>query len=220
MTNALHRPRRGSCLPILLLGLALMGLIILIISLASLFTSNAGTAVSDFDREVNELLTNAKSFEAPGRIEVPLEQGGALVLISPDGTVGDKRIGRPPASVAYTVKVTNAAGNAVEVEASNMPRNPSAAFELLGWFKVNAAETYAIEVQTADGSATPAAIMVCAGDQSQIDVVVNGLTAIGKVAFGICGSVCGIVFMLAFGIPAIIIRLRKSRQAPDPALEL
>jgi hypothetical protein len=32
--------------------------------------------------------------------------------------------------------------------------------------------------------------------------------------------VCGIVFMLAFGIPAIIIRLRKSRQAPDPALEL
>jgi len=68
MKNALHRPRRGSCLPILLLGLALMGLIILIISLASLFTSNAGTAVSDFDREVNELLTNAKSFEAPGRI--------------------------------------------------------------------------------------------------------------------------------------------------------
>jgi hypothetical protein len=193
-----------------------MGLLILIVSLASVFTSNAGTAVSDFDREVDTLLAGAHSFEAPGSIDLPLEQGGGLVLISPDGTVGDTRIGRPPANVGYTVTVRNAAGTAVAVEASNMPRNPSAALELLGWFKVDEPGTYSIDVRTSDGSTTPAAIMVCAGTQSQVDVVVDGLTAIGKVALGICGSVCGLGFMIAFGIPAIILRVRKSRKQRDP----
>ena len=164
-----RRPARGSCLPLLLLVFAIIGLLILIVSLALVFTANAGDNLAKFEKELQVLQADATSFEAPGTLEMHLEPGGALVLISPDGSVGDKRIGRPPANVSYTLTVKSSAGAPVPIEASNMPRNPSAAFELLGWFSVGRADTYTIEVRTADGSPTPAAIMVCAGDQAQVD---------------------------------------------------
>lgn len=211
-----RRPARGSCLPIILLAFAVIGLLILIASLALMFTANAGDNLAKFEKELQVLQADATAFEAPGTLELALEPGGALVLISPDGSVGDKRIGRPPANVSYTLTVTSSAGAPVPIESSNMPRNPSAAFELLGWFSVGRADTYTIEVRTTDGSPTPAAIMVCAGDQTQIDTVVAGLGAIGKVAGGICGAICGLVVLLGFGIPALVLRLR--RRKPD-ALE-
>lgn len=204
--------RRGNCAFQILLALAVIAALVAVGGLVSMLTSGAGDAVTALETEIKTIAQNSQTFEAPGTTTVELAQGGAMLALHPDGMVGDKKIGVPPANVNYTFTVTDSAGNPVKFAPNNAPRNPQSPFEMFGLFEVESAGTYTIEAKTTDGSTTPAAIMVAAADQATADRLANAGLAIVQGFAGGCFAICGCLTAIAFVIPAIIVR-KKAKAA-------
>jgi len=204
--------RRGNCAFQILLALAVIAALLAVGGLVSILTSGAGGAMSTLETEIKTIVQNSQTFEAPGTATVELSAGGAMLALNPDGMVGDKKIGVPPANVNYTFTITDADGNPVEFDANNGPRNPQSPFEMFGFFEVKSAGAYTIEAKTSDGSTTPAAIMVAAADQATADRLANAGLAIVQGFAGGCFAICGCLTAIAFVIPAIIVR-KKAKAA-------
>lgn len=215
MTRPAHR-RRGSCAVTALLWLAVIALLLLIVGLAGLFTSNAATAFNDVKAKFTELSAKSTKFEAPAKVEIDLPEGGAIIAFAPDGTVGDKRIGMPPPQVSYSVTITDPEGKGVTVERNNSPRNPGSPFEIIGFFKTKSAGKYSVEVKPADGSDTPAAIMVAGGGEEDIQSIANSATSILQGFGSGCLAICGLIGLVGFGVPALVLRARAKKVQPDP----
>lgn len=204
--------RRGNCAFQILLGLAVIAALVAVGGLVSMLTSGAGDAVTALETEIKTIVQSGQTFEAPGTATLELAAGGAMLALHPDGMVGDKKIGVPPANVNYTFTVTDSAGNPVKFEPSNTPRNPQSPFEWFGLFEVESAGTYTIEAKTTDGSTTPAAIMVAAADTAAVDRIKASVASLGWAALGACLAPCGCLTAIAFVIPAIIVR-KKAKAA-------
>lgn len=210
--------RRGNCLFQVLLAVAVLSILVSVFGIISMLTSGAGDAVSALETEIKSIAANSQTFEAPGTATVELAEGGAMLALHPDGMVGDKKIGVPPANVNYTFTITDADGNSVKFDANNAPRNPQAPFEMFGVFETKAAGTYTIQSKTSDGSETPAAVMVAAADKATAERLANAGLAIFKGVGGGCLTVCGCLAALAFGIPALIVRKKAKASAADATL--
>ena len=209
------QPRRGNCLLQALLGLAVLGLVLVIVGVVGMFMSGAGSAVSGLAAKLGTLAEHATVFEAPGTKQLELDVGGGIIALSPKGMVGDKRIGTPPADVTFAVTMTGPEGKPVKLEANNAPRNPTSPFEVLGAFELDSKGLYTIEVKPSDGT-TPAAIMVGAAGKDDVELFKSGITAVSQGLLGACGAGCGGLMFLAFGIPALIMSLRAKKQRTDP----
>lgn len=199
-----------------LLCLAVIALLLLIVGLVGLFTSNATTAIKDVETKIKELSAKSTKFEAPAKVEVDLPQGAAIIAFEPEGRVGDKRIGMPPPGVSFSVTVTDPDGKAVEVNRSNSPRTPGSPFELIGAFKTSAPGKYSVEVKADDGSSTPAAIMVAGGSEEDVEGIANAAVSILQGFGSGCLSICGLIGLVGFGVPALVLRARAKKAQPDP----
>jgi hypothetical protein len=214
--QATHQ-RRGNCLFQILLALAVLCVLVAVAGIVSMLTSGAGKAVTDLQSEIKTIAANSDTFEAPGTATVELESGGAMLALHPDGTVGDKKIGVPPANVTYVFTITGPDGNPVKFDANNQPRNPQAPFEMFGVFEAKTAGAYTIEAKTSDGSATPAAIMVAAADEATAERLASAGLAIFKGIGGGCLSICGCLAAIGFAIPAFFVRRKAKASAEAPA---
>lgn len=212
-------PRRGSCLFQTLIGLALVGLLLLIVGVVGMATSGAGAAAQGLKAQIDSFREHATVFEAPASIELDLGQGGALVALAPDGMVGEKKLGTPPANFGYLVAVTDADGKSVQVEGPRGNRSPGAPFEVLGTFAVETAGRYTIKVTGTSEDAPNAAIMVAAASAEEIEALTTNAVSLFQFGGSACFSICGLVALLGFGIPALIVRARAKR-TPDPVAQL
>lgn|GEM_PF-1286676 len=210
--------RRGNCLFQALLAVAVLSFLVSVFGIISMLTSGAGDAVTALETEIKTIAANSQTFEAPGTATLELAEGGAMLALHPDGMVGEKKIGVPPASVNYTFTITDADGNAVKFDANNAPRNPQSPFEMFGLFETKAAGAYTIEAKTTDGSDTPAAIMVAAADKATAERLANAGLALFKGVGGGCLALCGCLAALAFGIPALIVRKKAKASSQDATL--
>lgn len=208
---------RGNCLVQLLFALAVIGLLLLIVGVVGMFTSNASSALQNMQTQIQKLMDSSTVFEAPASIELELTEGGGIVALAPNGMVGDKRIGTPPVGVGYTVTIKDAEGKAIKYDPNSAPRSPGSPFEILGVFETKAKGRYTIEVKTSDGSETPAAIMVAAASKEEAEQLANAGVSILQGFGGACAAGCGFLLFVGFGIPALIVRARAKRSAqPDP----
>ncbi|MDI9404250.1 MAG: hypothetical protein QM516_10295 [Limnohabitans sp.] len=207
--------RRGNCAFQILLALAVIAALLAVGGVVSMLTSGAGDAVTVLETEIKTIAQNSQSFEAPGTATVELAEGGAMLALHPDGMVGDKKIGVPPANVSYNFTITDADGNAVKFEANNAPRNPQAPFEMFGFFQAKKAGAYTIEAKTSDGSDTKAAIMVAAADEATAQRLANAGLALVKGVGGGCLAVCGCLAAIALAIPAFFVRKKAKAAAHD-----
>ncbi len=197
-------PRRGNCAFQVLLGLAVLALLVAIYGAVSALTSGVGDAF----KSIQTIISTSNAMEAPGTAKVTMPQGGGLLAFHPDGKVGDKIIGRPPANVTYTVSITGPDGTTVPFQKNTAPRDPNSPFEMLGFFETETDGEYSFDVQASDGS-TPAAIMIASADSTTAKALGSSFAS----AFGgSCLTICGCTAALAFGIPALIVR-RKAKNA-------
>jgi hypothetical protein len=205
-------PRRGNCLTGLVIGLAVLGVLLLIGGAIAYLSFNPHEALTKLQADVKALSDGATAIEAPGSVEVELASGGAAFILSPSGTVGDKVIPTPPASVSYTITVTAPDGSPVKVEANTAPRNGTEPFYFFGFCELKTEGTYKIDVAASDGS-TPAAILATRASQEELQRLLSeGLRASGGVLGG-CGALCGLAMAVVFGVLALFMR-KKSK--PDP----
>lgn len=214
------RARRGSCLLWVLVGFAVLGLVLVIAGIAAMLTSGAGEAVTRMEAQIKAFADRAQAFEAPGGREVELSEGGGLVIVSPNGKVGDKVIGMPSPSTDVSVTITDPDGQPVKFDATQGQRSASRAnqpFQLIGVFETAKSGTYRIEAKTSDGSAV--ALSVVAGSKDQIDAMLGTVGAMAQGGIGFCGAICGVGLLLGFGIPALVIRARARKAPPDPLAE-
>jgi hypothetical protein len=58
--------------------------------------------------------------------------------------------------------------------------------------------------------------MVAAGTQEEAKELANSGVAILQGLGGGCVTICGLLMLLAFGIPALVMRIRAKRARPDP----
>ena len=208
MRRKLLRHRRGNCLFPALLGLAIVGLVLAVVGVVTLLNSGAAGLAA----RVEQLMKDAQAFEAPGLKDVDMKADGAgLVLVSPDGKVGDKVVGMPAPSTEITIKITGPDGAETKFEAFPGPRDPSSPIQLLGIFETATEGRYRIDASTNDGSSVP--ISVAAGSKEDVRQIASTLAS---GFFGLCGAVCGLGLLVAFGIPALIVRLKSRAKAPDP----
>ncbi|MFM1868701.1 MAG: hypothetical protein RL591_2109 [Planctomycetota bacterium] len=210
--------RRGNCLFQALLAVAVLSFLVSVFGIISMLTSGAGSAVTALETEIKSIAANSQTFEAPGTTTVELAEGGAMLALHPDGMVGEKKIGVPPASVNYTFTITDAEGQPVKFDANNAPRNPQSPFEMFGLFETKTAGAYTIEAKTTDGSSTPAAIMVAAADKATAERLASAGMALFKGVGGGCLALCGCIAALAFGIPALIVRKKAKASSQDATL--
>ena len=212
--------RQGTCLTQILIAFALIGVLIFIVGIVSMATSEAGKGIADLQTQIKALTDRATVFEAPASIEVELEKGGGMVAFSPSGIVGDKRIGPPPAGINYTVTITASDGTALPFQRNNGARNPGAPFEMLGMFETSAKGRYRFDVRADDGSATPVAIMVAAASKDEAEALFAPVGAILKGIGGGCASVCGLLMFIGFGIPWIVVSMAAKRARREQAERL
>ena len=206
--------RRGACLFQALLGLAVIGILLLVGGIVSLATSDVGAAAKNLGAEITGIVEGSTVMEAPGSVEIELPQGGGIVAFQPDGAVGGKRIGPPPIGVTFNVKITGGDGEVLKFEAKQAPRNPGAPFEMLGFFEVEKQGKYTFDVRASDGSDTPAAIMIAATDKASAERMAQSGIALLQGFSGGCVAVCGLFLALGCGIPVLIMRKRSKK--PDP----
>jgi hypothetical protein len=204
--------RRGNCLFMTLVGLAVIGGLVLIGGLGLFVANGPTTAASDLKTQVTEMFAHATPLEAPGTFDVELKKGGAAFFLSPDGKVGEKVIPIPPASVSYTVAVKDPEGNAVQFDPNTSPRTGSEPFYLLGFCKTDKDGKYSISLSASD-STTHAAIVVAPATSEEFEGVMKKVGAIALGFGGACGAICGLAMLLVFGLIAFFVR-RKAR--PDP----
>ena len=204
--------RRGNCLFMTLVGLAVIGLLLLVGGTIAFFVSNPTKAIQDAANSVQAFAANSTALEAPGTFEVELKAGGAGFILSPDGEVEDKVIPTPPANVTYTFTVTDADGTSIKIEPNQAPRRGNEPFYFFGFCEIPADGIYTIEVQASDGT-TPAAILATPATAAEIEELgkAAGAAAIGGA--GGCGAICGLVLLLVGGIGALFAR-KKSQQDP------
>ena len=195
------------------MGLAVVGFLLLVGGVIFMLTSDAMSAVADVQKQISNFTEKATTFAAPGSEEVEFDVGGGVVMLSPGGTVGDKTIGTPPSDVTFTVTITDATGTAVEFAPNRSPRQPGAPFELIGFFETPTKGLYKIDVQTSTG--VPAAIMVAAGTEEDVNKLAGSAGQIAAGAGGLCAAGCGGIMLLGFGIPALIVRA-KAKKRVDP----
>ncbi|MFZ9914900.1 MAG: hypothetical protein ACO3IB_06115 [Phycisphaerales bacterium] len=207
-----HSIRRGNCLFQAIVGLAILGLLVAIFGIVSMLTSGASDAVKDFEKQLQSIMDTATTIKAPGQTSIELKQGGAMVAVLPSGDVGGEKIGAPKAGVTFTVTVTDPSGGPVKFEKGNQSPQSGAPFELLGVFEAKSEGAYTVDVQSSDGS--PAAIMIAAGTQEDIDKAMNSGLAILKGVGGGCLTICGAGLAVVFGVVALIMRLRKPKADP------
>jgi hypothetical protein len=196
----------------LLAALAILGAILLIVGAIIAATSGGIGAFSSLKKQFEAFAASAQTFEAPGVGEYEFKKGGAMVMLHPDGQVGDRRIGTPDWKVDFEVTVTDIDGNAVPYERNEAQRQPGAPFELLGFFEIPEDGVYRIDVATSDG--TPAAIMVGSGTSEEVETMLASFLSFMWGVVGGCFSACGCVILLAFGVPALV--LGRSRPKVDP----
>jgi len=206
--------RRGSCGLQILAALAILAVILLIVGVVGFIVSGPSSAASQFEAQLKKFTESATVFEAPGSKEIEFKAGGGVVMLSPEGMVGDKRIGTPPSSVTLDVKIESADGKALKFERNTAPRNPAAPFELIGFFKVDADGTYTVTVTPSDGS-TPAAILVGAGTEQEVASLLSSVAALLTATVSGCVGICGLVGVMAFGIPALVMWRSKRRQQQE-----
>ncbi len=202
----------------ILAAFAVIGVLLMVGGIVSLLTSGAGQAMTDIQTSIETFVADAKTFEAPGELEVELPAGGAIVALAPDGKVGDKQIGTPHPSVEYTVTIKGPDGNDVKFEANSQPRSSGAPFALLGFFETKEADLYKISATTENADDPHAAISVAAGTEKQVEALMNNALALLQGFGGGCFAACGVILALVCGIPALIMRKRK--KAPDPLAQL
>lgn len=208
MNRASPRHRRGNCLFPALLGIAILGLVLAIVGVVTLLNSGAGGLAS----RIEKFTQDAQTFEAPGFKDVDLKAGGGgLVLISPDGKVGDKVVGLPAPSTEITIKITGPDGSPVPFEPLEGRRDGSAPIQILGGFEATKDGRHQFEATTSDGSSAPLSIV--AGSKEDVEQFAATITS---GFFGICGTVCGLGLLVAFGIPALIVRMKARAKTPDP----
>lgn len=205
-------PRRGSCLSNTLIGLAIVGLLVLIAGAITFVVTGPSKAGSDFATKLEAVISDSTVVQAPGSTEIGFKAGGAAFLLWPNGEVGDKTIPMPPTSVSYTVTVTDADGTELKTEPNLAPRGPADPLYLISALEIPKDGVYTVNVTASDGS-TPAAILAGAAGKKDLEELVRfGMAAsIGWV--GGCTAVCGLAMLLVFGIAGMI--ARKSAQ-PDP----
>ena len=208
----MHCTRRGNCLFQAIVALAVIGFLVATFGIVSMLTSGAGDAVKDFEKQLQTMMDTATTIKAPGQASIEMKQGGAMVAVLPSGDVGGEKIGAPKEGVTFTVTVTDPSGNPVKFEKGNQSSQAGAPFELLGVFEAKSEGAYKVDVQSSDGS--PAAIMVAAGTQEDIDKAMNTGLAILQGIGGGCLTICGAGAAVVFGGVALFMRLRKPK--PDP----
>jgi hypothetical protein len=206
------QPRRGSCLSNALIGLAVVGLLLLIAGAVTFVAMGPSKAGSDFATKLQAVITDSTVVEAPGSAEIEFKAGGAAFLLWPNGQVGDKTIPMPPSSVSYTVTVKDADGNELKTEPNRAPRGPADPLYLISALEIPKDGVYTVDVTASDGS-TPAAILAgAAGKKDLEELARTGITA--SIGWGGgCTAVCGFAMLLVFGIAALL--ARKSAK-PDP----
>lgn len=215
-----HTHRRGNCLFLTLVGLAVLGLLVLIASLVAAVTSKPGEAVQQLESQIQTLAESATRLEAPGSAEVELAKGGVMVLLAPDGEVDGKKISTPGGSVQFDVTITGEDGTEVKVEAMRQPRDPNSPFAVLAAAEIPADGTYTVDVRETGGGETPAAILVAGGSQADLEAMGESAGELAKFAGGACGGVCGLVLLLGCGIPALVIAIRRRKPKVDPLAQL
>lgn len=205
-------PRRGNCLTGLVVGLAVLGLLLLIAGAVAFVSFNPSAALKQLQTDVTALADGATAIEAPTTVEIDMKPGGAAFILSPSGKVGDKVIPTPPAGVAYTISVIDPAGDPVKVEANTAPRNGTEPFYFFGFCELKTEGVYKITVAASDGS-TPAAILATRASPEELKRLVNEGVRASIGGLGACGGICGLAMFVVFGVIALFIR-KKSQ--PDP----
>lgn len=195
-----------------LVGLAVIGLLLLIGGAITFFVTSPAKALGDVGTAVQSLAESATALEAPGTFEVEFKAGGAAFILSPSGEVGDKVIPTPPANVMYTFAVTDAEGNSIRVEPNQAPRRGNEPFHFFGFFEVPADGVYKVDVQASDGS-TPAAILAAAATKAELEQLGSAVASAAIGGAGGCGAICGLVLLLIGAIGALFVRKKAQ---PDP----
>ena len=204
--------RRGNCLTSALLGLAVIGLLLLLAGAITFFVTEPSKVSSDFAAKLRAVVEDSTVIEAPGRAEIEFKAGGAAFLLSPDGRVGEKVIPLPPTGVSYTVTVTDAAGTALAIEPNRAPRGPADPIYLICALEIPADGVYTVDVTASDGS-TPAAILAGAAGKKDLEELLRSGTVALVGWSGGCTAICGLAMLLVFGIAAI---LARNSSKPDP----
>lgn len=207
-----HPPRRGNILLVILIGLSLIGALLLVAGVVTFLVANPSKAASDLENQFKAFVENSTPLEAPGSFEVEIKKGGAAFFLSPDGKVGDKVIPIPPADISYSVAVTDLDGNPMKFEANRVPRGANDPFYYMGFCETAKDGKYKIKIDASD-SKTKAAVVVAPGSKEELAGLMG---ALGKAAIGVsggCAAICGLLALLCFGIPALIVR---KRSRPDP----
>jgi len=208
MRRTLLRHRRGNCVFPALLGLAIVGLVLAVVGVVMLMNSGAAGLAA----RIEQFMKDAQTFEAPGLKDIDMKADGAgLVLINPDGKVGDKVVGLPSPKTEITIKVKGPDGTDVKFDPFEGGRDPSSPIQLLGVFEAANEGRYQVDASTNDGSS--AAIAVVAGSKEDAEQIAS---TIASGFFGLCGTVCGLGLFVAFGIPALIVLMKSRAKAPDP----
>jgi hypothetical protein len=216
----LHTHRRGNCLFLTLVGLAVVGLLVLVVSLVAAITSKPGEAFEKLESKFQTLAEGATRLEAPGSAEIDLAEGGVMVLLAPDGEVDGKKIGTPRGTVQFDVRIIAEDGTEVEVESIRETRDPNSPFAVLAAAEIPADGTYLVDVRETGGGQTPAAILIAGGSQADMDAMGESAGELAKFAGGACGGVCGLVLLLGCGIPALVISIRRRKAPVDPLAQL
>lgn len=205
-------PRRGSCLANALIGLAVIGLLLLIAGAVTFVALGPSKASGDFTAKLQAIIADSTVMEAPGSAEIEFKAGGAAFIFSPNGQVGDKTIPTPPTNVSYTVTVTDADGNELESEPNLAPRGPADPIYLISALEIPKDGVYTVNITASDGS-TPAAILAGAAGKKDLEELGRTGTAALVGWTGGCTAICGLAMLLVFGIAAML--ARKSAK-PDP----
>lgn len=197
--------RRGSCLFEALLGIAIIGLLLLVAGTIAFFIWNPKSALESVTAKVKAIARDSVTFEAPGSMEVDLKAGGAALFFPPKGEVGDKTIPMPPIGVLYTVSITDSQGNPVKFEPNVSPRQGQEPFYFLGFTEIAQDGKYTVEVKASDNT-TPAAISIASGRSEDFIAMLEDLKTGGIGVFGGCGALCGLSLLVVGGIAAIFAR--------------
>ena len=213
-------PRRGNCLFMTLVGLAILGLLLLIVGAVAALTAKPADAVEKLRTQMEQFADTSTALEAPGSAEIELPAGGMIVLLSPDGEVNGKKISTPGGGVQFDITVTAPDGTAVPVESMRQRRDPNAPFAVLATAEIPEQGIYTVDVRESGGGTTPAAILIANGSKADLEQLGNSAAELLKFAGGGCSGVCGLALALGCGIPALVIAVRRRMAKPDPLAQL
>lgn len=210
---------RGNCLVATLFGLAFIGLVLLVGGLVGALTSSPADAAAKLSESIHSMQPNR--FEAPGSIEIDLDAGGIIVALAPDGTVGDRRIGAPPAGTRFETTLRDSAGIPLAIQDTDVPTDPNAPFSILATAEIFQKGTYTLDVRSTGDGSVPAAIVVTSGNTAALTMMGESVGTFLKLFGSVCLAAVGLALVLFCGIPGLIVAARQRKlRRPDPLAEL